>query len=237
MTKILVIIPAFNERDSILKVVNSLKGLSIDVDYIVINDCSTDDTKDILEKNSLNYLDLPVNLGIGGAVQSGYKFAQEMDCDIAIQIDGDGQHNPEYISQLIQPILDGNADACIGSRFLKKEGFQSSILRRLGINLLSGCISLFYGQKIYDVTSGFRAVNRSLIKIYANDYAQDYPEPEALVTAIIHNQRIIEVPVQMRERLGGTSSIHSFKSIYYMLKVSLAIICRKITLRKEISNE
>ena len=232
MTKILVIIPAYNERESILQVIKSLKELPLPLDYVVVNDCSKDDTKEILQKNGTNYLDLPVNLGIGGAVQAGYKFAKENGYDIAIQIDGDGQHNPEYIHNLVQPILDGKADACIGSRFIEKEGFQSSWLRRFGINLLSGCISLFYGQKIHDVTSGFRAVNKGLIEIYAQDYAQDYPEPEALVTAILHHQKIIEVPVEMRERLGGTSSIHSFKSIYYMIKVSLAIICRKLTLRK-----
>ncbi len=233
MPKILVIIPAYNEEESIMKVIESIKELSISVDYVVINDCSTDKTKSILQCNYTNYLDLPVNLGIGGAVQAGYKFARENNYDIAVQIDGDGQHDPRYIEELVKPIIDNQADACVGSRFIEKEGFQSSWLRRFGINLLSNCISIFYGQKIYDVTSGFRAVNRELINIYAHDYAQDYPEPEALVTAIMHNQRIIEVPVQMRERFGGTSSIHSFKSVYYMLKVSLAIIFRRITLRKE----
>lgn len=232
MTKILVIIPAYNESESIISVINSVQSLSMSVDYVVINDCSTDNTKSILKKYNANYLDLPVNLGIGGAVQAGYKFAREKNYDIAIQIDGDGQHDPHYIEDLVRPIIEGKADACVGSRFIKKEGFQSSWLRRLGINVLSGCILLFYRQKIYDVTSGFRAVNKELIDIYAHDYAQDYPEPEALVTAIMHNKKIVEVPVQMRERLGGTSSIHSFKSIYYMLKVSLAIIFSRLTFRK-----
>lgn len=233
MSKILIIIPCYNEKESILKVIDSIKKLTISVDYIVINDCSTDNTLDILKKSNVNYLDLPVNLGIGGAVQSGYKYAKENDYDIAIQIDGDGQHDPQYITDLINPILSNEADVCIGSRFIKKEGFQSSALRRLGINILSTCISVFYKEKVYDVTSGYRAVNKNLIDIYANDYAQDYPEPEALATAILFHQRIKEVPVIMNERIGGQSSIHSFKSIYYMLKVSLAIIFKRFSYRKE----
>ena len=154
MSKILIIIPCYNEKESILKVIDSIKKLTISVDYIVINDCSTDNTLDILKKSNVNYLDLPVNLGIGGAVQSGYKYAKENDYDIAIQIDGDGQHDPQYITDLINPILSNEADVCIGSRFIKKEGFQSSALRRLGINILSTCISVFYKEKVYDVTSG-----------------------------------------------------------------------------------
>lgn len=233
MAKILIIIPCYNESESILKVIDRIEKLDMSVDYIVVNDCSTDNTLDILKKANANYLDLPVNLGIGGAVQSGYKYAKENDYDIAIQLDGDGQHDPQFIAQLIQPILDCEADVCIGSRFIEKQGFQSSALRRLGINILSTCISVFYKEKVYDVTSGFRAVNKNLIDIYAKDYAQDYPEPEALATAILSHQRIKEVPVIMNERMGGQSSIHSFKSVYYMLKVSLAIIFRRFSLRKE----
>ncbi len=232
MSKILVIIPCYNERESIIRVIKDIKGLKENIDYVVINDCSTDDTKDILIRENINYLDLPVNLGIGGAVQLGYKYAMLHDYDIAIQIDGDGQHDTHYIMDLIQPILNGEYDATIGSRFIEKKGFQSSALRRLGIYILSVCISLLYRSKIYDVTSGFRAVNKELICIYAHDYAQDYPEPEALVTAILNKKNIKEVPVQMRERQGGQSSIHSFKSIYYMLKVSLAIIFRRVTIRR-----
>lgn len=232
MAKILVIIPCYNESESIVSVVNSIKSQPLYLDYIVVNDCSTDSTKDILIDNKINFLDLPVNLGIGGAVQTGYKYAWKNEYDIAIQIDGDGQHDPAYIQNLVEALLQNECDAAIGSRFIKKEGFQSSFLRRLGINILSKCIQIFYGETVYDVTSGFRAVNKKLIEIYAKDYAQDYPEPEALVTAFLHGLKVKEVPVLMKERLGGTSSIHSFKSIYYMLKVSLAIIFRRMTIRK-----
>lgn len=228
--KVLVIIPCYNERESILNVIGNIKKSNKDVDYIVVNDCSTDNTRDILVKNHINFIDLPVNLGIGGAVQAGYKYAKDYNYDIAIQIDGDGQHDPKYISKIVEPLKNDECDVVIGSRFIEKEGFQSSALRRLGINILSSCIYLFYGLKIYDVTSGFRAVNKKMIDIYAKDYAQDYPEPEALVTAVLYKQRIKEVPVIMQERMGGTSSIHSFKSVYYMIKVSLAIIFRKITI-------
>ena len=228
--KVLVIIPCYNERESILNVIDNIKKSNKDIDYIVVNDCSTDNTRDILVKNQINFIDLPVNLGIGGAVQAGYKYAKDYNYDIAIQIDGDGQHDPKYISKIVEPLKNDECDVVIGSRFIEKEGFQSSALRRLGINILSSCIYLFYGLKIYDVTSGFRAVNKKMIDIYAKDYAQDYPEPEALVTAVLYKQRIKEVPVIMQERMGGTSSIHSFKSVYYMIKVSLAIIFRKITI-------
>ncbi|MCR5628392.1 glycosyltransferase family 2 protein [Eubacterium sp.] len=227
--KILVIVPAYNESENIEKVVRSLEQCETKVDYLVVNDCSTDNTKDILENIGANYINLPVNLGIGGAVQSGYLYAYENGYDIAIQIDGDGQHDPAYIGKLIKPIIDGEADICIGSRFIDKEGFQSSALRRFGINFLSFLIKLSCGIKVCDVTSGFRATNVEFTKLYAKDYAQDYPEPEAIVTGVMNGARISEVPVIMREREGGESSIKSFKSLYYMIKVSIAIVIKRIT--------
>ncbi len=225
--KILVIIPAFNESDNIETVISNIENCGFDVDYLVVNDCSTDNTREILEKCHANYLNLPVNLGIGGAVQSGYLYADMYDYDIAIQIDGDGQHDPKYIKELIQPILDGKADMTVGSRFIDKEGFQSSKLRRAGINFLSGLIKLMCGKKVYDVTSGFRATNKKLTHLFAKDYAQDYPEPEAIVTSVMRGATVEEVPVIMHERLGGESSIKSFKSIYYMIKVSISIILKR----------
>lgn len=224
--KVLVIIPAYNEADNIEKVVKLVQKKD-DVDYIVINDCSEDSTVEILENIEANYINLPVNLGIGGGVQTGYLYAKAMNYDIAIQMDGDGQHDPKYIENLIEPIKKGEADFVIGSRFIDKEGFQSSKMRRLGIVFLSKWIQLCCGVKVKDVTSGFRAVNRELICYFSKEYAQDYPEPEAIVAAAVEGKRIVEVPVIMREREGGVSSIRSLKSLYYMIKVSIAIVLQR----------
>ncbi|MBE6089735.1 MAG: glycosyltransferase family 2 protein [Clostridium beijerinckii] len=230
--KTLIIIPAYNEQENIKSVVDNLINNYQQFDYVVINDCSSDATKRILENNNYNHINLPVNLGIGGGVQTGYKYALEKGYDIAIQMDGDGQHDPKFFDGVIELIEKGNADIVIGSRFLEKEGFQSSAIRRLGINFLSKLIKMLVEINVKDVTSGYRAVNRKFIEIYAQEYAQDYPEPEAIVNAAMHNARILEYPVIMFERLGGKSSISPFKSIYYMIKVSLAIILYRMTFDK-----
>lgn len=230
--KILVIIPAYNEAESITNVIAKLKQDMPQADYVVVNDCSKDSTMDKLREAEASYLNLPINLGIGGGVQTGYKYALLNGYDIAVQIDGDGQHDTQYLQAVIQPIIAGEKDIVIGSRFLKKEGFQSSGLRRVGITFLSALIRLCSGVKIYDVTSGFRAVSREYIKIYATDYPVDYPEPEAIVMAALAGARVGEVPVVMKERQGGESSISAFKSVYYMIKVSLAVILCRITHRK-----
>ena len=230
--KCLVIIPAYNEADNISSVIKNLAKSKIDVDYVVVNDCSIDNTVEVLESEKANYLKLPVNLGIGGAVQAGYIYAKENNYDIAIQIDGDGQHDPEYLDRLIEPILEGEADCVIGSRFVTNEGFRSSALRRMGINWLSFIIKLLCGVTVKDVTSGFRAVNRELIELFSREYAQDYPEPEAIISCAIHNSIIKEVPVVMHERQGGVSSINSFKSIYYMIKVTISLILCRFSTRK-----
>lgn len=222
--RVLIIIPAYNEEDSILKVVENLKDNNETVDYVVVNDCSKDGTRKILLDNHMTHISLPQNLGIGGAVQSGYIYAREHDYDIAIQMDGDGQHPAEEIPKLIAPIIKGEADMVVGSRFVTKDGFQSTILRRFGIKFLSGLIKLRIHKRIYDVTSGFRAVNKEGIRLFASNYAQDYPEPESLITAAKAGLKISEVPVVMKERQGGVSSISSFRSVYYMIKVSLAIL-------------
>lgn len=226
--KVLIIIPAYNEEkniDSVLeKIENSIQRLDYKTEYLVVNDCSRDNTLKVLQDRDRNYISLPINLGIGGGVQSGYLYALENCFDIAVQIDGDGQHDPDYLSDIIRPILEDEADVVIGSRYLDKMGFQSSALRRFGIRFLSIIIWLVSGVKIKDVTSGFRAVNRKVIKLFANDYAQDYPEPEAIVMCAKKKCRIQEVPVIMKERQGGESSISPVKSIYYMIKVTIAII-------------
>lgn len=222
-------IPAFNEEKNIERVVKDLEEHYPQYDYVVINDCSTDHTLEILERNHFNYVSLPHNLGIGGAVQTGYMYAREKGYDIAIQLDGDGQHDPAYIKDVIRPIENQEADYVIGSRFINHEGFQSSSTRRMGINLLSGWINLLCGKKVYDVTSGFRAVNRACILRFASEYPQDYPEPKAIIDAVLHGVRLTEVPVVMRERLGGESSITPWKGVYYMIKVTLDILLSRIS--------
>lgn len=227
--KTLLIIPAYNEQDTILRTTADIKLHTKEMDYIVINDCSTDNTKAVLQQASAPYLDLPINLGIGGGVQTGYRYALEHGYDIAIQFDGDGQHDARYLKDLIEPIESGQADVVIGSRFIEKEGFQSTGLRRLGINFLSGLIYCLCGVRVRDVTSGMRAVDRKMIEQFASEYAQDYPEPEAILAAGLSGAKIMEVPVQMRERQGGVSSINPVRSVYYMIKVSLALILFRLT--------
>lgn len=232
--KCLVIIPAYNEEDSIFSVIRDIEDYCTEenIRYLVINDCSTDRTKEILKEYNISYLDLPINLGIGGGVQTGYQYALENGYDIAVQFDGDGQHMATYIKNLIAPIEAGEADIVIGSRFLIKEGFQSSVLRRFGIRFLSGVINVLCSIRVKDVTSGMRAVNRRMIKEFSRNYAQDYPEPESILFAGLLGARIIEVPVQMRERQGGRSSINAFRSVYYMIKVSLSLIIMRLTNRR-----
>jgi glycosyltransferase involved in cell wall biosynthesis len=221
--KILAIVPAFNEEQGIKHLADSFEEVS-NVDVLVINDCSNDNTSAVCRKYGLNVIDLPSNLGIGGAVQTGYKYALLKEYDIAIQVDGDGQHNPSYIKDLIQPIIAGQADLVIGSRYLEHEGFQSSFLRRVGINYFSFLIKFLQNKRITDPTSGFRAANRKVIELFSNRYPIDYPEPESIVSLLRNSYKIEEVPVVMNERLAGESSINALKSVYYMIKVSIAII-------------
>lgn len=227
MNKVLIIIPAYNEAENIEKVVDNIINNFPQYDYIVINDGSKDNTRDICRERGYQYLNLSINLGIGGAVQTGYKYAKDKGYDVAVQIDGDGQHDISYLERMLPFLENGEADIVIGSRFIDKEGFQSSVARRTGIKILSTLIFLCTGCRVKDVTSGFRAVNKRFIDIYAVNYPTDYPEPEAIVSAVMYGGRIKEQPVIMREREKGTSSINFVKSIYYMIKVTLAIlVCR-----------
>ena len=240
--KVLVIIPAYNEEESIEKVVDNLvkntKDQDVQIDYVVINDCSIDTTELILKEKGLNYVSLPVNLGIGGGVQTGYRYAVENGYDIAVQMDGDGQHDPKYIKNIIDPIISGKADMVIGSRFIEKDGFQSSGLRRVGIKFLSVLIKLCCGTKVLDTTSGFRATGKKMTEFFSKNYAEDYPEPEAIIAATLNGFKVEEVPVIMHERQGGESSINALKSVYYMIKVSLAIIIYRLgDLRKKGAKE
>ena len=230
MSKVLLIIPAYNEEESLRSLIEEIKAVCPEVDYLVVNDCSSDDTERLLEELGANYISLPCNMGIGGAVQSGYRYAAQNGYDIAIQIDGDGQHDVRFVKDMVKLIEDKQADVVIGSRFIDKEGFQSSQARRIGIRILSVLIRLMCGAKVKDVTSGFRAVNRRFIELFAENYPDDYPEPEVIVTTKLYGAVIKELPVVMRERTTGKSSINLKRSIYYMIKVSLAIIICRISL-------
>jgi len=232
--KTLIIIPAYNEQDSIANTIREVQTCGLDVDYLVVNDCSKDHTLEILEKMGANYVNLPVNLGIGGGMQTGYLYAKEHGYDIAVQIDGDGQHDPTYLPSVIEPVARGKADLVVGSRFIEKRGFQSSAVRRMGIIFLSHLIRLLCGVKVLDVTSGMRAAGREVIERFAENYPQDYPEPEVILSCGLEGFRICEVPVVMRERGGGVSSINFMRSIYYMIKVSLALILSRLSHRKQV---
>ena len=226
--KNLIIIPAYNEEDNILGLVEEIKGCVTEFDYVIINDCSTDSTRKICEDRHYNVINLPVNLGIGGAVQTGYKYAYNNGYEYAVQIDGDGQHNPQYLKIMLETIKKTKADMIIGSRFIKKEGFQSTGTRRIGIKYFTLLIKLLTGKIITDPTSGLRMVNRSIIEQFVKDYPKDYPEPESVVAVLRSGKKVVEIPVQMRARAGGVSSISIKKSIYYMVKVSLAILIERI---------
>ena len=226
--KCLIIIPAYNEAGNIEKVINNLTENYPQYGYIIINDGSTDNTKEICVRNHYQVLNLPVNVGIGGAVQTGYRYAFENNYDAAVQIDGDGQHDVAYLDEMLKILESGRAEVVIGSRFMERRGFQSSYTRRIGINFLSVLGWLLTGVRIKDVTSGYRLVNKKFIRIFAEDYPADYPEPEALVIAAVHGGKIVEYPVIMRERENGTSSINLKKSVYYMIKVTLAMLIRRL---------
>ena len=226
--KKLIIIPAYNESECIEATIHDIIENAPDFDYVIINDCSTDDTRAICERNNFNIVNLPINLGIGGAVQTGYMYAMEYGYDLAVQVDGDGQHDPQFLRQMAEYLETHDVDMVIGSRFIEKEGFQTSSLRRFGIKFLNGLIRLVCGVKVTDATSGFRAVSRRLIVIYGGEYPTDYPEPEAIVMAKMHKMKIKEIPVVMRDRSGGQSSIKFLNSVYYMIKVSIAIMLRRL---------
>lgn len=229
--KVLIIVPAYNEQDNIEKVVRNLTEKCPEYDYLIVNDCSKDDTPEICDREKFNHIDLCCNLGIGGGVQSGYLYAYQNGYDYAVQIDGDGQHDPVYISEMIELLEKENADMAVGSRFITKEGFQSSGMRRFGINFLSGLIKLVSGAKVKDVTSGFRVVNKKYIEFFSKEYADDYPEPEAIVAVTLSGGKVVEAPVVMYEREGGVSSISPFKSVYYMIKVTLAILLYRMNFK------
>lgn len=224
--KILIIVPAYNEQANIQNTIREIRALPMKPDVIVIDDGSTDATAQEARDIGANVISLPFNLGIGGAVQTGFQFAFQRGYDIAVQVDGDGQHDVAYLQTIIDPVLTGEADMVVASRFMpqQEKGYQSSFARRMGIGFFVHLIGLLTGCHIYDPTSGFRAYNKKMIKLFARQYPHDFPEPEAIVLARRVNAIIKELPVVMRRRQGGLSSIRYFKSLYYMIKVTFAIV-------------
>ena len=226
--KKLVIIPAFNEEGNLEKTIKDIKDNAPDFDYVIINDCSTDKTLEMCRRHGFSYLNLPVNLGIGGAVQTGYRYAYYHGYDIAVQFDGDGQHSASHLEDMATTLIDTESDMVIGSRFIEKEGFQSSGLRRIGIKYFTGLIKLLTGKKITDPTSGMRMVNKKLLEKFTDEYPKDYPEPESVVTILSEKYKVTEIPVVMNEREEGVSSISLKNSVYYMIKVSFAILIARM---------
>lgn len=235
MTRVLLIVPAYNEEENIVNTVNSIRAyqekiktdnMDFSVEYVVINDGSKDNTKKIIIENKINAVHLIQNLGIGGAVQTGYKYANHYNYDIAVQFDGDGQHDINSLNEIVQPIIKDEYDFCIGSRFIDPSSseFQTTFMRRAGIKIISGLIKLVTQKRIYDVTSGYRAANKQIIQLFCDRYPTEYPEPETIVHLLKKKLRVKECPVNMLERAGGQSSIHSFKSVKYMIEVGTAIL-------------
>ncbi|RAV19851.1 glycosyltransferase family 2 protein [Paenibacillus contaminans] len=225
----LVIIPAYNEQNSIEQVIYGVKTAHPHIDIVVVNDGSTDSTAEHAKRTGLaTVIELPINLGIGGAMQTGYRYAYRNGYDIAVQIDGDGQHDPGELNEIVQEVMAGRCDCCIGSRFLRKTAYKSSLSRRFGIFFFSWMVQWMTGIRVTDPTSGFRAVNRTVIGIFAEEYPDDYPEVEAVVMLARRRLAIAEMSVLMHRRTAGRSSITPWKSLYYMLKVSLAVIMTRL---------
>ena len=226
MNKVLIVIPAYNEEANIENVVRELEDKYPQFDYIVVNDGSRDRTAAICRENGFNLLDLPVNLGLAGCFQAGMKYAYHKGYEYAIQFDGDGQHDVNFVGDICKPIFEGKANMTIGSRFVdgSTSEFKSTKARQMGIKIISAFIKFFTGGKLYDVASGFRAIDKSLIAQFALDYPLEYPEPISTTQILKQGLHIVEVPVEMKERNGGVSSIRSWKSAYYMINVLLSIM-------------
>lgn len=225
MTKrVAVIIPAFNEEHSIRGVVRGVNRLSgFTYDTIVVNDCSTDRTSEKASRAGALVIELPCRLGIGGAVQTGFKYALEKDYDACIQADGDGQHPASEIPKLVRPLFTEGCDLVIGSRFVSDNGYDTPFMRHLGIKIISVFLRITTGLHVKDTTSGFRALSRKAFRFFSSEYPQDYPEPESLVYAYKQGLKVAEVPTRMMHRTYGRSSITPFLAVYYMIKVLSAM--------------
>jgi hypothetical protein len=217
------IVPAYNEEKNLPRLLGELHALDPDLEVVVVSDGSTDRTIEVAAAAGAHVVQLPFNLGIGGAVQTGFRYAWEGGYELAVRLDGDGQHDPAQLRAVVAPVVADEADLAIGSRFLSGGGYKSSAARRVGIRVLARVVSWIAHERLTDTTSGFQAHNRRSMRLFAADLPRDYPEVEGLVMAIRHKLRIKEVPVTMREREHGRSSIGTLASVYYMFKVLLAV--------------
>ncbi len=223
----LVIVPAYNEAASIAGVVEDLRRDVPEFDLVVVDDGSTDGTASRVPAG-VPVLKLPFNLGIGGAMQTGYRYAAAGNYDVAVQVDGDGQHPASEIRPLLERLAEGDADLVVGSRFLEPRGYRQSAARAAGAMILRGLLRLLTGLKITDCTSGFRAANRAVIRVFARDYPDDYPEPEVLILLRRAGYRVAETPVRMSPRAGGETSITLLRGVYYVVKVGAALLLATI---------
>jgi glycosyltransferase involved in cell wall biosynthesis len=224
-SRIVAIVPAWNESGAIGKVVDEIKGFDSAIDVVVIDDCSTDDTAEVAESRGATVLRLPFNVGIGGAVQTGFRYALEEGYDVAVRLDGDGQHAASEITKILGPVDAGGADLVIGSRFVDPDGtYRPPFARRIGIGVFARLVSILGGQRVTDTTSGFVALDRAGIELFAREFPHDYPEVEATLVALRSGLRVTQVQVDMRERTTGSSSITFVRSLYYIIKVMLALL-------------
>jgi glycosyltransferase involved in cell wall biosynthesis len=236
--RVIAVVPAHNEEGAIGAVVDEIRAFDPSFDVVVVDDGSTDATAAVASAHGAAVVVLPFNLGIGGAVQTGFKYALERGYELAVRLDGDGQHDPAELPKLLAPIRSGEADIVTGSRFanLGEGAYRPPFARRIGIVWFARLVSLLTRRRVTDTTSGFQALNRRGIALFAGDYPNDYPEVEATLLVFKHRLRPVEVPVRMREREHGESSITFFRSIYYMLKVTLALfvaMARKVVVPEE----
>ena len=223
--RIVAVVPAFDEAGAIGEVVEEIRAFDPAIDVVVVDDGSTDATPDVARAAGAAVVRLPFNLGIGAAVQTGFRYALEQGYDVAVRLDGDGQHDASELGKLLEPLARDEADVVTGSRFRGGDGsYRPPLGRRLGITWFARLVSLLSRQRVTDTTSGFQALNRSAIELFARDYPSDYPEVEATVLLLKHRLRLMEVPVVMREREHGSSSITFVSSIYYAIKVTLALL-------------
>jgi glycosyltransferase involved in cell wall biosynthesis len=217
------VVPAFNEEQNIGRLLDELRLIDPELEVVVVSDGSVDRTAEVAAARGAHVVRLPFNVGIGGAVQTGFRYAWEGGYELAVRLDGDGQHDPLQLAAIVAPVIADEADIAIGSRFMGGGGYQSSAARRVGIRVLARAVSVIARQRLTDTTSGFQALNRRAIGVYASDLPHDYPEVEGIVMAVRRGIRVREVPVTMREREYGRSSIGALASVYYMVKVLLAI--------------
>jgi glycosyltransferase involved in cell wall biosynthesis len=218
------IVPALNEQEAIARVIDEIRAFDPGLEIVVVDDGSPERTAAVAEQRGAHVVRLPFNLGIGGAVQTGFRYAFENGFRLAVRLDGDGQHDASQLGLLLEPVLADEADIAVGSRFaVRGDGYRSSRPRRAGITILASTVSLLVRRRVTDPTSGFQALNRHAIGLFAADYPHDIPEVEAVLMVHRHRLRMVEVPVQMRERVGGRSSIGRVFAVYYMVKVLLAL--------------